>query len=116
MAIKQSVVNLNIVTTSAIARKRFINRVGAQAVAKENVLGVNDYAVTAGETALCDHGGVTMVEVGAPIPANATERRLETDAEGRAVPFTTGPAVALIFPGQFATAAGELLSVILLSN
>jgi hypothetical protein len=116
MAVKQSVVNLNIVTTGAIERKRFINRAGAQAGAGQNTLGVNDYTVAAGETALCDHLGVTMVEVGAAIPANATERRLQTDADGRAIPFTTGPAVAVLLPQQSALAAGQLVSAILISN
>jgi hypothetical protein len=116
MAIKQSVVNLNIVTTGAIAKKRFINRLGAQATANQNTLGVNDYAVVAGECALCDHLGVSMVEAGAAIAANVTERRLETNATGQAVTYTTGPAVAVLLPGQSATAAGQLISVILLSN
>lgn len=116
MAIKQSVVNLNIVTTGAIARKRFISHAGAQATANQACLGVNDYAVAAGETALCDHLGVTMVEAGAAIAANVTERRLETNADGRAVTYTTGPAVAVLLPGQSATAAGQLISVVLRSN
>lgn len=116
MAVKQSVVNLNIVTTGAIAKKRFINRLGAQAVANQNTLGVNDYSVASGETALCDHLGVSMVEAGAVIAANVTERRLETDANGRAVTFTTGPAVAILLPGQSASASGQVISVILISN
>lgn len=115
-AIKQSVVNLNLVTTGAIAKKRFINLLGAQATANQNTLGVNDYAVLVGDTALCDHLGVTIVEAGVAIPANATERRLETDASGRAVPFTTGPCVAKLLPNQTALAVGQLISVILISN
>lgn len=116
MAVKQSVVNLNIVTTGAIAKKRFINNLGAQATAGQNTLGVNDYTVAAGETALCDHLGVTFVEAGVAIPANATERRLQTDADGRAIPFTTGPAVAKLLPQQSALTVGQLVTVILLSN
>jgi regulator of RNase E activity RraA len=116
MAIKQSVVNLNIVAASAITKKRFISRTGAQATAGQNTIGVCDYTVAPGETALCDHLGVTMVEVGAAIPANATERRLQTDADGKAVPFTTGPAVALLLPSESANAAGQLISVILIPN
>lgn len=116
MAIKQSAVNLNIVTSGAIARKRFINNVGAQATAGQNVLGVNDFDVAAGETALCDHAGVTMVEAGAVIAANSTERYLQTDADGRAVLFTTGPKVAKLMPNATAYAAGQLISVVLLSQ
>lgn len=116
MPYKESVSNINMVASTAIAKKRFMNRLGGQATANQNTFGVVEYAVGIGETALVDHRGITTVEAGAAIAANVVERRLETDANGRAVTFTTGPAVAELVPGQSALAAGQLISVVLLSQ
>ncbi len=113
-AFKQAAVPLNIHATGTIAAKRFVTRNGTQAGANANTLGVADFAVVAGETALVDHLGISVVECGAVL--NGSERRLETDANGRAVPYTTGPVVALLPPGIVSTAIGQEVSVLLLQN
>lgn len=115
-AYKESVENINIVATGTVAKKRFATRLGAQAGAASTVIGVNDFAVVAGQTMLIDYGGTTTVEAGAAIAANVTERRLQTDSDGRAVTFTTGPAVAILRPGSFSTAAGQEISVHLIQG
>lgn len=113
-AVKQSAVPLNILATGAIAAKRFVTRAGAQAGAAANTIGVADTAAASGETVLVDHLGITVVECGAIL--NGSERRLQTDANGRAVAFTAGPVVAILPPGVTSTAANQEISVILLPN
>lgn len=113
-AVKQAAIPLNIKAGGAIAAKRFVTQTGTQAGAKANTIGVNQFAVASGETALVDHLGITTVECGAVL--NGSEPRLSTDANGRAVAFTDGPIVALLPPGVTSTAANQEISVILLQN
>jgi hypothetical protein len=111
---KQSPVTFSLRAAGNITKKRFVNYAATQATANQNTIGVADFGVTPGENAAVAHLGVATVTAGAVI--NGTETRLQTDAQGRAVPFTTGPVVARLFPGQTAIAAGDEIAVILIPN
>lgn len=113
-AVKQAAYPLNILATGTIAAKRFVTRAGTQAGAAANTIGVSDTAAVSGEYLVVDHLGITVVECGAVL--NGSERRLETDANGRAVAYTSGPTVALLPPGVTSTAATQEISVLLVQN
>jgi hypothetical protein len=114
MAFRQDPHCLSVPIAGTVTKKRFVNYNGTQAVANQNTIGVAVYGGVSGDCIEVDHLGVTAVEAGAVI--NGSELRLQTDAQGRAVPYTTGPTVAKLFPGQTATAAGQEISVTLMPN
>lgn len=113
-AVKQAAYPLNILATGAIAAKRFVTHAGTQAGAAAKVLGVSDTAIASGEYGVVDVFGITVVEAGAVL--NGSEKRLQTDADGRAVAYTAGPVVAYLANGSTSTAAGQEISVLLIQN
>lgn len=109
-----------VVAAGTIAAKRFVTRTATQAndgtsSAGVAVIGVADHAVVTGEALRLLEGPTVMVEAGAAI--DGTERRIKTDANGRAIPWTAGGIVAaLLQPGQTVTAVGELIEVRVVVN
>lgn len=107
-----SLLALTIALTGTVAANRFVTPAGAQAGADANTLGVSRTAGVSGDKITVDVIGTAIVESGAAVAAGAT---LESDASGRAVTWATAggkTAIAL----QAATAAGQLIEVLLLPN
>ena len=74
------------------------------------IKGISDHQILANDNGKLNYGPTSMVEAGAAI--DGTETRLMSDAQGRAIPWTTGNVVAARFKrGQTATAAGQIIEV-----
>jgi hypothetical protein len=109
----QPSVTLSITTTGIIAEYRFVDTLGAQAGVASNTLGVARMAAALGDVIPVDAVGTAIVESGEPLAEGAL---LATDADGKAVTWAAGAAVARVLPGQAATAAGQVIEVILIPN
>ncbi len=105
--------SLEVIASGAIAEARFVTPAGAQAGAAVNTLGVARVAAADKDAIPVDVIGTGIVEAGAAIAAGSL---VETDASGRAVTRAAGPIVARLAPGQVATAAGQFIEVILITN
>jgi len=108
----RSVLTLTMTAAGTIAANRFVTAAGAQAGADANAIGVALNAATAADKVPVLAIGTVSVEAGAAIDAGAT---VKSDAQGRAVPWATSGArlgIAL----TDASAAGELVEVLLVSN
>lgn len=108
----RSVLTLTMTAAGTIAANRFVTAAGAQAGADANAIGVALNAATAADKVPVLAIGTVSVEAGAAITAGAT---VKSDAQGRAVPWATSGArlgIAL----TAASAAGELVEVLLVSN
>lgn len=106
-----AVMALSVAASGAVAANRFVTVAGAQAGAAANTLGVARFAVASGVYLTVDVLGTAVVEAGAAISAGAA---IETDADGKAITKTTGPAVGRAL--QAAGAAGAFVEVLLIPN
>jgi hypothetical protein len=109
----QPLLALALTATGAIAVHRFVGPGVTQAAAAAGTWGVARMPAATGDTITVDALGTAVVETGGAIADGAL---IETDADGRAVSKTSGPAVARALPGQAATAAGQFIEVLLLPN
>lgn len=108
-----SLLALSVTAAGAIAACRFVAPGGAQAGDGVNTLGVARSAAASDEVFPVDVLGTAIVESGGALTADGL---LQSDAAGRAVDKTTGVAVARLAPGESATAAGQFVEVILITN
>lgn len=107
--------------TVLVAVRRFIQPNDEQAtVAGQVVIGASPEAIAAAGFGPCDIGGAVVVEAGAPIalgrgPAGYpnTYEWVQTDANGRAITWVAGSAVAG-FINVAATVASQQLTVYML--
>lgn len=107
-----ALLTLTVALTGTVTANRFVTAAGAQAVADSNTLGVARTAGVSGDKVPVDVIGTAVVEAGAAIAAGAT---LESDASGRAVTWaTSGGKVGIAL--EAATAAGQMIEVLLLPN
>jgi hypothetical protein len=106
------VLTLTVRAAAALQAARFVTHAGAVPSAGARVIGVTRSSAEAGDEVAVDVLGTTIVEAGAAI--SSVGALLETDAQGRAVPKTTGTAVAVAL--QTATAAGQKIEALLLPN
>jgi hypothetical protein len=105
----------SIMAKSAIAEKRGVNRFGQQATAGQAIIGIADHAAALDEAVKIISGETAIAESGAVIDGVVAE--LMTDASGRFIPWVTPNKVAaIIFPGQTATAAGQMVEVFPIQN
>lgn len=104
---------LTITLAGVAAGNRFINTALAQAGDGDNTYGVSRTSGADGEAIAVDVLGTAIVETGGPILAGA---RVQSDASGRAITIGSGAAVARLAPGESATASGQFVEVILLTN
>jgi hypothetical protein len=111
---QQGTDNFTLVASVNIPQKRAVSWTGAIAGAGASVAGVSDHSATIGEpvrTRAC----TADIEAGAAIdPAALTDMKLTTDANGRAIPWTTGASTLRLInkPGNRATALGDLVEVV----
>lgn len=106
-----SLLALPLVAAGTIAANRFVTPGGAQAGAGANTLGVCRQAAVANDKITVNVIGTAIVESGAAVSAWDT---LESDASGRAITWASGAKVALAT--QAATAAGQMIEVLLIAN
>lgn len=106
------VLTLTVTAAAALSAHRFVTHAGAVPSAGGRVLGVTRSDAASGKPVAVDVLGTTVVEAGAAISSVGT--LLETDANGKAVPKTTGTAVAVAL--QTAGGAGRRIEVLLLPN
>lgn len=103
---------LTLVASGIIAANRLVTPAGAQAGADAVCMGVCPVAAVATDKIPVKFGEVATVESGAAITAGAT---LKSDASGRAITWATSGA-KVAFALQAATAAGQMIEVMLLDN
>ena len=99
------------IAAGVIAAARFATPGNAQAGAGANTLGVNRFAVVAGDKAAIDADGTAVVEAGAAVADGAT---IQSDASGRAITWASGAKAAIAL--EPAAAAGQLIEVLLIPN
>lgn len=98
--------------SSTIAPNRFVTPLCAQAGADANAIGVARSTAAVGEPVAVDVHGTAVVEAGAAFADGAT---LKCNASGQAITWaTSGARVAIAL--EAATAAGQLVEVLLLDN
>lgn len=104
--------NLIITIDAAAAnlkRCRFVTGAGAYPAAKALALGVVHEDVDTGDRLPAAVNGVVLVESGAAVTLTNGMAKIETDATGRAVPFTDGVVLGIAIDA--ATAAGQFIRV-----
>ncbi len=107
MKTEKILLTVTIAAAAALARFRFVDYSGNVPAAGERVLGKANTNYDAGEQAGIDTHGELLVEAGAAISAGT---EVETDAQGRAVPKTTGVAAGVA--RDDAAAAGDIIRVL----
>lgn len=107
-----SLLTLTIAAAAALSANRFVTAGGAVPSANGNAVGVTrTSAGAAGDLVPVDAVGTAMVEASAAISAGAA---VATTNDGRAVTFSTGVTVGRALTA--ATAAGQLIEVLLIQN
>lgn len=106
-----SLLTLSLVAAAALTANRFVTAAGAVPSANGNAVGVTRAGAASGELVPVDAIGTTMVEASAAISAGAA---VATTNDGRAVTFATGVVVGRALTP--ATAAGQLIEVLLINN
>ena len=107
-----SLLSLPVALAGTVAANRFVTPGGAQAGADAGTLGAARFGGASGENVTVDVIGTAIVEAGAAISKGAT---LKSDASGRAITWvTSGAKVGIAL--QAATAAGQMIEVLLLPN
>ena len=107
MKTEKILMTVTIAAAAALARFRFVNFAGAVPAAGERTLGVAVSNFDPVEQAGVATHGELLVEAGAAITAGT---EVESDAQGRAVPKTTGVAAGVA--RDTATAAGEIIRIL----
>lgn len=98
-----------------IVAKRFVTPALTQAGAGVSTIGVSDYEAAAiGDDFSIIIIGTAVVEAGAAI--DGTVRSVESDAQGRAIPRSTGKIAGILMPGQTATAAGQTVEILVVQT
>lgn len=107
-----SLLTLTLTLTGTVGVNRLVTPAGAQAGADAVCIGAARSAGVSGDKVAVDVRGTAIVEAGAAIAAGAT---LKSDASGRAITWVTSGA-KIGFALEAATAAGQMIEVLLLDN
>lgn len=108
------ILELSYVAAGTIAAKRVVNVSRTAAGAADISYGVNDFAVTSGQTGKVSVYGTAIVEAGAAISAGA---RVQATTGGKVITQTsTNPVVGILAPGESAAADGDFVEIILTPN
>ncbi len=108
------ILTVPVLSTGTITANRFVST----ALAVVASAGVNTYGVAqmngvSGDVVPVTVLGTEIVEAGAAIAAGAA---VQTDASGRAITLAAGVNTGRLAPGESASAAGQLVEVILNTN
>lgn len=106
-----SLLTLTLTAVAVLTEHRFVTAGGAIPGAGANALGVTGNAAAIGEKVAADVLGTTLVEASAAIAAGAA---IETTVTGTAVTRSTGVTLGRALTA--ATAAGQLIEVLLIPN
>jgi hypothetical protein len=106
-----SLLTLSLVAAAALTANRFVTAAGGVPSANGNAVGVTRAGAVSGELVPVDVIGTSMVEASAAIAAGVA---VASTNDGRAVTFSTGVTVARALTP--ATAAGQLIEVLLIAN
>lgn len=104
---------MGVTATAALTANRAVTGAGAVPAAAANCLGIARVAAAIGERCPVTVLGTAIAEAGAAIAANAA---LELDASGRVVTKSAGATIGRMAPGYTASAAGDLVEIILIPN
>jgi len=108
-----SLLTLSVRASATLTAQRFVSPTGGLPTAGGNALGVARTDGAEGDLVPVDVIGTAVVEAGAAIPAGTA---VEVDAQGRAVPQSTGVTLGRLAPEAVAAAAGDRVEVILIAN
>lgn len=111
MTQKISILTISVQASASITAERFVTASGDVAAAGSNAIGVSCTRAASGEIFPVDVIGTSVVTAGGAFDKGAW---LEVGADGKAVVQTTGVAVA--WAQQAATADGDRVSAVLISN
>ncbi len=95
------------VAATALSAQRFVDFGGSTCAAGERAMGVSVHGADVGDRIGVATHGELLVEAGAAVAVGAP---VESDAQGRAVPLTTG--VQFGVARDAATAAGDIIRVL----
>ncbi len=107
MTTEKIVLTITVPASTALPALRYVNFAGAVPAAGQRTLGIANADYDAGEQAGVNTHGELLVLAGAAIAVGA---EVESDAQGRAVPRSTGVAAGVA--RDAATAAGERIRVL----
>lgn len=111
MSQNHSIFTLTLTATAAVSAQTFVDYTGATATAGGNTAGVARTSANPGDLFPADILGTAVVIAGAAITAG---QRLQSDANGNAIPKAAGVAVAVAL--EAASAAGQTIEVQLIPN
>jgi len=104
---------LTVIATAALTQNRAVTVAGALPAAAGNSLGFAQTGGAIGEAVPVAVMGTAIAEAGAAIAAGAA---VELDASGRVVTKSAGATVGRMAPGAVASAAGDMVEVLLIPN
>jgi len=102
---------ISVIATTALTQARAVTGVGALPAAAGRCLGVARTSGAIGDRVPVDVDGTSIAEAGAAIAVDAA---LELDATGRFITKASGVTVARALSA--ATAAGQMIEVLLIAN
>lgn len=108
-----TLLKITLTATAALLANRFVSISGGVPAAAANSYGVTDSDAAVGAKVAIKSHGTAMVETGGAIAAGAL---IETDNQGRAITRNAGAILGRLAPGEVATAAGQIVEVILINN
>ncbi|ULU26599.1 capsid cement protein [Dyella terrae] len=111
MSQNHPVLTLTLQATAAVNAQTFVDYTGATSAAGGNAAGVARTNANPGDLFPADTLGTTVVIAGAAITAG---QRLQSDANGNAIPKAAGVAVAVAL--EAASAQGQTIEVSLIPN
>ncbi|XVJ69886.1 MAG: DUF2190 family protein [Rhizobacter sp.] len=107
-----ALLTLTVAASAALSANRFVTATGGVPAAAANAVGVTrTSAAAAGDLVPVDMLGTTQVEAGAAVAAGAA---VETNASGQAITRSAGVTLGRALTA--ATAAGQLIEVLLIPN
>ena len=106
-----ALLTLTVAASAALSANRFVTATGGVPAAAANAVGVTRTSAAAGDLVPVDMLGTTQVEAGAAVAAGAA---VETNASGQAITRSAGVPLGRALTA--ATAAGQLIEVLLIPN
>ena len=103
---------IGILATAPVQAKHLIGLNGETCAAAATALGVAEYGADAGQHFSVITSGTALVVAGAPITAANT--KLQANADGEAIPHTTGRACGILVPGSLAVQAGDEIEMLII--
>lgn len=110
---KISLLVSSVVATATLSQYRAATEAGAVPAAAARCFGFTETAGAIGDRVPVAVIGTTIAEAGAAIAANAA---VELDSSGRVVTRSAGVTVGRLMPGSVASAAGDMVEILLMPS